>query len=101
MSVWHAGSCPRQPLLVVAGRGLRTAVGVLRSGPPATEFIWPLPLHFIHHHILQDIRMCGFHPSEIPKALSLIGVIVERTTAAQQNMSSLQEEELKKGQIVP
>ena len=73
MSVWRAGSCPRQPLLVVAGRGLRTAVGVLRSPPPATEFIWPLPLHFIHHHILQDIRMCGFYPSEIPKALSRDG----------------------------
>ena len=36
-----------------------------------------------------------------PGCQALIGVIVERTTAAQQNMSSLQEEELKKGQIVP
>ena len=67
MSVWRAGSCPRQPLLVVAGRGLRTAVGVLRSPPPATEFIWSLhpsfhpSSHFARH---QDVWVLSFGNSE-------------------------------------
>ncbi|CAK9106496.1 unnamed protein product [Durusdinium trenchii] len=37
---------------------------------------------------------------ELSKALSLIGVIVERTTAAQQNMSSLQEENIRETKML-